>query len=68
MKDFDIFCVSESKVIDGTEIKNVTTFNLENRTTNYKKNWYSWTACVYTSQVIWLKHALKYLTKISIVT
>ena len=37
IKDFDIFCVSESKVIDGTEIQKFTTFNLENRTENYKK-------------------------------
>ena len=35
IKKFDIFCVSESKVEEGTEIKDFTTYNLENRTTTY---------------------------------
>ena len=37
IKDFDIFCVSESKVKVGEEINKFTTFNLENRTEDYKK-------------------------------
>ena len=36
IKLFDIFCVSESKVKEGIEIDNFTTFNLENRTKNYR--------------------------------
>ena len=35
MKNFDIMCISESKVAKGNDINNFTAFNLENKSTKY---------------------------------